>query len=315
LGDDILIGGEGSDRLDGGDGRDKAIYQTLFNFASIDRSLDGDLIVSAAEGRDTVTNVEFLQFTDGAFISDSDSVGAQISRLYDAVLQRQPDNNGFDFYLDQIEDRKVSILGVANDLIGSDEFQQATGQLTNAQFVDYIYRHTLGRAPDAGGKGYYTQHLDSGLSRGAMLVSFSESSEHRALTADEVGAGYFNTDDTYQSVALLYDGFAGRLPDAGGLTYYAEKVKSGALTLSQVANDFAGSAEFRAAISGKTNGQIVDYIYQNTLDRPAEAGGKAFYTSQLDSGATAAGVLLDVALSQEHYNLFASHIVYGIDVL
>jgi hypothetical protein len=34
----------------------------------------------------------------------------------------------------------------------------------------------------------------------------------------------------------------------------------------------------------------------------------------MDHGATAAGVLLDVALSQEHYNLFASHIVYGIDV-
>ena len=43
--------------------------------------------------------------------------------------------------------------------------------------------------------------------------------------------------------------------------------------------------------------------------------GKAFSTNQVDSGATAAGVLLDVALSQEHYNLVASHLIYGIGVL
>ncbi len=275
----------------------------------------GSFVSFTMDGRDETRDVERVEFRDGLMHFDSGAAFAQVIRAYDTILGRAPDRGGLDFYVDAVEDRGFSLIGVANDLAESGEFRAATGGLSNSQFVSYVFQHALGRAPDVGGATYYTQALANGMSRGAFVVELSESAEHRALTEAQVAQGYFNTDDTYQAVALLYDGFAGRLPDAGGLTYYAEKVKAGALTLSQVANDFAGSAEFKAAIGGKSNGQIVDFIYQNTLDRAAEAGGKAYYTGQLDSGATAAGVLLDVALSQEHYNLFASHIVYGIDVL
>ncbi len=313
-GSDILNGRGGNDLIIGGAGVDTAIFSSVLRSATISRTTEA-IQVSSLDGADSLESTERLAFLDGVLDFSESSIGAQVTRLYHTVLGRSSDRLGLDFYVDQIEDRGVSLAGVANDLSGSPEFQTATGGLSNAQFVDYVYQHALGRDPETGGRAYYIQALDTGLSRGSFVVDLSESAEHRALTAQSVGQGFFNTDDTYQSVALLYDGFAGRLPDAGGLTYYAEKVKAGTLTLNQVANDFAGSAEFQAAIGGKTNGQIVDFIYQNTLDRGADAGGKTFYTNQLDSGATAAGVLLDVALSQEHYNLFASHIVYGIDVL
>ncbi len=314
-GSDTITGGLGDDRIDGGAGIDTALWSGLFRQYGVTGNSTTGSAVSGPDGRDTVTGVERFKFADGSLIVDAENSGAQVIRLYDAVLQRAPDNNGIDFYVDFLEDRGGTLLGVANDMIGSGEFQAATGALSNAQFVDYVYQHTLGRAPDAGGKAYYTQQLDGGLSRGAMLISFSESAEHRTLTAGRIAQGYFNTDDSYQSVALLYDGAFNRLPDAGGLTYYAEKVKAGSLTLQQVTADFAGSTEFRNAIAGKDNGQIVDFIFQNTLDRAPDAGGRAFYTNQLNQGATAAGVLQDVALSPEHYNLFASHITYGIDVL
>ncbi len=83
-------------------------------------------------------------------------------------------------------------------------------------------------------------------------------------------------------------GVTGLLLDLEGLTYHAERIRSGAPTLSQVADDFARSAEFRAAIAGKSNDQIVHFIYQNTLNRAAGTGGKEFDTSQLDSGLTTA---------------------------
>lgn len=134
------------------------------------------------------------------------------------------------------------------------------------------------------------------------------------MAAPLLSDGYFDTDDSYQHVALLYDGGLGRLPDAAGLTYYAENVKSGKLTLTQVAADFAGSTEFKSVIADKDNGQIVDFIYQNTLDRAPDAAGRAYYTGLLDHGSNAAGILQEIALSQEHFNLFSSHITYGIDV-
>ncbi len=313
-GNNVLTGGHGEDYLDGGDGFDTAFFNAFFGAAMVDAGIS-NVSVRSVEGLDSIQRVERLQFQDGFFELDPDSAGAKVIRAYDTILGRSPDQIGLDFYVDRMEDRGMSLVAVANDLSGSAEFQAATGGLSDRQFIDYVYQHALGRSADATGATYYTQALSNGMSRGAFVVDLSESAEHRTLTQAQVAQGYFTTDDMYQSVALLYDGFAGRLPDAGGLTYYAEKLKSGALTLSQVAEDFAGSAEFKSATGGKTNGQIVDFIYQNTLDRSADAGGKAFYTNLLDRGATAAGVLLDVALSQEHYNLFASHIVYGIDVL
>lgn len=314
-GDDRLEGGAGNDRLEGGSGYDTAVFSGVSGQYAIGGNGTTGFSFSGLEGQDVGVGIERFAFLDGSLLVDPDSTGAQIVRLYDTVLRRAPDNNGLDFYLDRIEDRGGDLLGVANDLTGSAEFQAATGGLSNAQFVDHVYRQALARAPDAGGQAYYVGQLDAGRSRGSFVVELSESAEHRGLTADLVAQGYFNTDDTYQAIALLYDGFAGRLPDAGGLVYYAERVKSGQMTLEQVTADFAGSAEFAAAIRGKDNGQIVDYLYQNTLDRLPDPGGRAFYVDQLDRGGSAAGVLQDVALSAEHYNLFAGYITYGVDVI
>lgn len=313
-GDDLISSGAGNDVIDGGIGFDRATYTGLFRAYAPSVS-NGVLTVhgAAAEGTDTLTGVEAITFKDGVFQTDPNAAFAQVLRAYDTVLGRAPDPAGLDFYVDRMEDSGMSLIGVANDLSGSREFQAATGGLSNGAFVDYVYNHALLRAPDAGGKAYYTQALDNGLSRGAFVVDLSESTEHRGLTSAQVANGFYNTDDTYQSVALLYDAFANRLPDVGGLTYYAERVKSGTMTLTQVTNDFATSREFKDVIAGKDSGQIVDYIYQNTLDRAPDAVGRAFYKDQLDHGATAAGVLQDVAFSAEHYSLFSAHITQGID--
>ncbi|WP_082449755.1 DUF4214 domain-containing protein [Sphingomonas sp. Leaf67] len=312
---DTLSGGAGNDTIDGGAGFDRASYSGLFkNYSSVIVGDSLKLKGPTSEGADTIRNVEIITFRDGVMKFDADATFAQIIRAYDTVLGRSPDEAGLEFYVDAIEKRGVSLLAVADDLAQSAEFKAATGGLSNEQFVDYVYHHALGRAPDESGANYYTQLLNNGISRGAFVVDLSESPEHRASTKDKIAAGYFDTDETYQSIALLYDGFANRRPDATGLVYYAERVKSGNMTLLQVADDFASSKEFKDLITNKTNGEIVDMIYQNTLDRSADFGGKSFYVSQLDMGATSAGILLDVSLSSEHFSLIAKYIWHGIDL-
>ncbi len=73
-GDDILIGGQGNDTLNGGDGEDTAyIDGSLDEYIRIER--DGVLEIRHAQnGRDitTLTNVEFVQFSDGQRISTKD---------------------------------------------------------------------------------------------------------------------------------------------------------------------------------------------------------------------------------------------------
>jgi len=314
-GNDLLSGGAGDDFIDGGLGFDRSSYAQTFRSYSA-AATSGSLILhgASAEGVDTITGVESISFRDGTYVVDADSIGAQVTRLYDTVLQRGADPIGLDFWLDQIQDKGATLNTVAASFLNSPEFQAATGALSNTAFVEYVYQQALGRGADAGGSSYWTSQLDGGLPRSSMLIGFSESAEHRALTADTVGKGYFDTDDTYQAVALLYDSFTGRLPEVGGLTFWSEQVKTGARTLAQVANEFAASAEFTNAIAGKDSGQLVDFMYQNTLDRGPDASGRAFWVSQLDAGLTKGALLLSFSQSAEHYGLKAGDIIGGIKV-
>ena len=78
---------------------------------------------------------------------------------------------------------------------------------------------------------------------------------------------------------------------------------------------FAGSAEFQTRTAGFSNGQLVDYMYQNTLDRPGDAGGRAYWTAQLDAGLTKADLLTNFAFSAEHRALLDPFIDHGIVVI
>ena len=68
FGSDVLQGGAGNDILDGGPGIDTANFAVTRAQATIVRSGNGSLTITAgADGIDTVANVEKLQFADGLF--------------------------------------------------------------------------------------------------------------------------------------------------------------------------------------------------------------------------------------------------------
>ncbi|TBF67764.1 cadherin domain-containing protein [Rhizobium leguminosarum] len=66
-GNDKLTGGAGNDTINGGGGTDTAIFSG--NFANFSFALNnGDhILTSAAEGTDTLTDVEFARFADGVY--------------------------------------------------------------------------------------------------------------------------------------------------------------------------------------------------------------------------------------------------------
>lgn len=173
----------------------------------------------------------------------------------------------------------------------------------------------LGREPDTAGRDFWVTSLVNGLSRADALLTFTESPEHRDLTAAVVDRGYFDTDETFQSVALIYDAALGRAPDAAGLEYWAGQIKSGSATSTSVADAFAASGEFQAATAGLSNAGLVDFVYRNVLDRSADAGGQAFWTQQLDNGLGRGQLLFEFAQSAEHYALYFPRIDQGIDFI
>ena len=129
---------------------------------------------------------ENRQATASQGVWDLDEGAAQVARLYDTVFGRLPDQNGLAYWAEAVDEGRASLQGMAQGFMASPEYRAVYGSLSNADFVQAVYRNTLDRPGDAAGAGYWTAQLDAGLSRAAMVVSFSESPEHVARTAADV---------------------------------------------------------------------------------------------------------------------------------
>lgn len=106
-----------------------------------------------------------------------------ITRLYSAFFQRQPDQGGFEFWVEAYSSGEWNLDKMARQFVVSDEFVTTYGDLTNAEFIDLLYQNVQGRPGDPGGRTYWLDQLDSGqASRGRVMIFFSESEEYVTRT-------------------------------------------------------------------------------------------------------------------------------------
>ena len=113
---------------------------------------------------------------EGMWIQDENTIS--IARLYDSILDKLPDIAGLRAYHTQVADNGMTLLQVAQALMGQPEYQALYGGLANQAFVEKVYQVILNRAGDPGGVASWTAQLDAGLSRADLLLSFSQSIEH-----------------------------------------------------------------------------------------------------------------------------------------
>jgi Leucine-rich repeat (LRR) protein len=105
-----------------------------------------------------------------------------ISRLYFAFFLRRSDHAGLMFWIGRRE-TDLAMTGIAVFFVTSDEFQSLYGSLSNGDFVSLVYQNVLSRAPDDAGLAFWTGQLDSSaISRGGLMVRFSESTENLTST-------------------------------------------------------------------------------------------------------------------------------------
>lgn len=308
-GNDTITGKGGGDTIDGGGGFDVVTYTSLARtYSAATGTFHASLSVNSVT--DTIANVERIDFRDATLTFDPDSNAAFVMRLYDSVLNREPDAFGLDSWLDTMA-AGMSKAGVAQRFIASPEFAAKTGQLSNADFVEFLYMSSLGRPSDPGGKQGWVNALDQGMSRADVVIGFSESAEHRGLTADVLGRGLWITDENFQQVTALYDTFANRLPDQQGLLDWTTGIKNG-MSLNAVAAGFAASPEFAQRTAGMSNEALVDFMYMNTLDRAADPAGRQDWVNGLNNGLSRGDLLLGFSASAEHFMLMQQHLYSGV---
>jgi acetyl esterase/lipase len=111
----------------------------------------------------------------------SPQVSGAITRLYGTAFRRAPDENG-QAYWTRLYLRGRSLSAIAGQFAASSEFVSTYGRLGNGDFVAQLYRNVLDREPDPSGHAYWANMLDSGRTRGWVMIGFSQSAEMRAKT-------------------------------------------------------------------------------------------------------------------------------------
>lgn len=110
-----------------------------------------------------------------------------VARLYQAFFHRVPDLNGLDYWVKKrVGGTKLSVI--AASFAGSSEFKTAYGTVGPTDFVTLVYANVLDRKPDTAGLNHWVNKMAGGMSRGDVMVAFSESSEGKRFLAPEVDA-------------------------------------------------------------------------------------------------------------------------------
>lgn len=118
-------------------------------------------------------------------------------------------------------------------------------------------------------------------------------------------------DDADGQAFRLYMAALDRTPDSAGLANWMSVIRSG-VELEDVATGFVNSAEFQQKYGTLDNGEYVNQLYRNVLDREADEGGYANWVGVLDSGHTREFVLTGFSESEEN-RLHAAALVNGTD--
>ncbi len=110
----------------------------------------------------------------------------ELTLFYYAFLNRGPDREGLDYWLDQAVSGTPTRT-IAHAFFDSAEYGRSTAAaFSDAAFASDLYQRILGRAPDAEGLAYWTQQQASGAPRPDVAMGF-------ALSAEFAGAHRLHT--------------------------------------------------------------------------------------------------------------------------
>jgi hypothetical protein len=112
---------------------------------------------------------------------------APVARLYQAFFHREPDLGGLTFWIKKrAGGTKLSVI--AASFAASNEFTTTYGTVNASAFVELVYNNVLQRWSDPAGLEHWVAKLAGGMSRGDVMVAFSESSEGQRKLSPEVDA-------------------------------------------------------------------------------------------------------------------------------
>lgn len=216
-------------------------------------------------------------------------VKAFVNRLYTLVFNRQPDEAGFNDWVDQLMSKQKTGNDTAFGFFFSDEMKDRN--VSDDEFVELLYKVMMNRNSDPSGKAYWLNMLQNGVSRLGVFNGFSGSREFADI-CNRYGinrgtpSATEGRDRNYGAtlfVARLYTQALGRPYDVDGLNDWCNRIMDRTWSVTDVSTTgFFESPEFRN--KNLSDEEYVKILYRTFLGREYDAPGLADWVGQLKSG-------------------------------
>ena len=187
-GSDTITGAGGNDSIDGGTGSDTAMFtgdRSQYQLSRSGGTIQVPDTVGGRDGTDTLTNVETLRFADrtvdltmGSRVQGLPAASLKtLEELYVGFFNRVPEASGLGYWIDLVKGG-LPLTSVADQFYAAGvQFGLYPASMTNAQFIQEIYKNVLFRppgsatAPNADEIAYWNNRLVKGLdTKGTMVL-------------------------------------------------------------------------------------------------------------------------------------------------
>ncbi|MCQ2535054.1 MAG: BspA family leucine-rich repeat surface protein [Clostridia bacterium] len=238
-----------------------------------------------------------------------------VARCYQVALQREPEQEGYNYWVNRLNNGEACGAQVGFGFIFSGEY--INRNRTNDEFVRDLYSMYFDREPDNDGYNYWMGLLADGLSREEVFAGFANSLEFYNLCCKygvTCGIYVVGMDLDQQGgincfVSRLYKVCLNRLPDMDGQGGWVMRLINGDVTGTTAAYGFVMSQEFTNLELDDVN--FVAYMYRAFFGREAAQEEINGWAMNMSNGLTREDVFNGFAGSPEFFNLCAN---YGINV-
>ena len=246
-----------------------------------------------------------------------DDIIAFLKRVYKLCLNRNYDPAGLAYWWTKLYTQQITAAEAARGFFFSNEMKNL--KLNNSDFIERCYKVMMDRASDKGGKKYWLDRLDNGMSREYVVKGFIDSKEFTNI-CNKYGMtkGTINVSEARDKnygitsfVARCYTKALGRKYDVNGLNFWCNKMLNSS-NVKQAAIDVAGSGFFHSKeFKDKklSNSDYIKVLYRTFLGREYDNNGLNYWLKELSSGKSKDHVLNGFAKSKEFSDIMAS---YGI---
>lgn len=250
------------------------------------------------------------------FSGYSATVEGFVQRLYNILLDRNPDPTGYQSWVTKLKAKQVTGAQIISGFVSSNEFQGKN--LDDSSYLDYLYAAILDRTPDAVGKANWLDLLQSGLSRQYVLAGMLNSSEFANLcthyditkgtgTVTEARDKNANLTKFIQRFYTIILGRAQGSIDKSGLNNWCNLVLTNKATAASAAQGFLASTEFTN--KKLSNEAYLEVLYKALFNRNIDSAGKQTWLALLNNGVSRTYILKCLVDSSEFTSLCKQ---YGI---